>query len=137
MSIIYDALKKVENKLELTEAKDIASGIRQIAKKKPYYFYLVAVVAGLALASVTYNVVTKNYLAKTIKATPNDYAQAKLGLALNLNGIFFSGDTSYALINNQIVKEGDTVMGVTVKRITSKDVELLKNGVVVKLSSRE
>lgn len=137
MSIIYDALKKVENKLELTETKDIASGVKKLAKKKPHYFYLVAVVAGLTLASLAYKMITKQYLAKAIKTTPNDYARAKLGLELNLNGIFFSGDTNYALINNQIVREGDSLMGATVRRITSKDVELLRDGIVVKLSNRE
>jgi len=137
MSIIYDALRKVENKLELTGEKNIAAGIKHMAKKKPHYFYPVAILAGIVLASVTYNVVTKHSLAGIFKIQPQDYTQAKFGIQLTLNGIFFSGDTNYALINNQILKEGDSLKGVRVKRITSEAVELDKNGVVVRLSNKK
>lgn len=137
MSIIYDALRKVENKLDLTNEKNIAAHIKHMAKKKPYFFYFLVIVTGLTLASVAYNVATKYYLAGVIKIAPSDYAKAKLGFEVTLNGIFFSGDANYALINNQIVREGDTLMGATIKRITSEVVELDKDGVVVRLSNRQ
>jgi hypothetical protein len=137
MSIIYDALRKVEDKLDLTGKKNIAVQIKRAAKKRPYYFYLLIIATGLTLASVTYNVVTKYYPARVSKIGSSEYAQAKLGLDLTLNGIVFSGDTNYALINNQIVKEGDMLLGATIKRISSEVVELVKNGVVVRLSNRK
>ena len=137
MSIIYDALRKVEDKLDLTGKKNIAVQIKRAAKKRPYYFYLLIIATGLTLASVTYNVVTKYYPARVSKIASDEYAQAKLGLDLTLNGIVFSGETNYALINNQIVKEGDMLLGATIKRISSEVVELVKNGVVVRLSNRK
>lgn len=41
-----------------------------------------------------------------------------------LNGIFASGTGSYCLINNRIVREGDTILGVKVVRIESNKVVL-------------
>lgn len=45
--------------------------------------------------------------------------------ALVLNGIVFSSDKGYALINNTIVIEGDKIEGLTVVRITKDRVELI------------
>jgi hypothetical protein len=137
MSIIYEALKKVENKLELTGKKNIVADVKRIAQKKPYYFYLVAIVVGLTLASITYNVISKRYLAKVVKISASDQGPAKLGNEITLNGIVFTGDSNYALLNNQIVREGDAVRGIMVKRITSEVVELDKNGVLYRLSNRK
>jgi type II secretory pathway component PulC len=44
--------------------------------------------------------------------------------SLILNGIFFSKDDSYALINNQILREGESIEGLLVKKISSTEVEL-------------
>lgn len=53
-----------------------------------------------------------------------------------LNGLFFSAEDAYALINNQIVKEGESVDGATVKRIDEDGVELEFNGAKVELPYR-
>ncbi|MDD5432878.1 MAG: hypothetical protein PHO70_07865 [Candidatus Omnitrophica bacterium] len=54
-----------------------------------------------------------------------------------LNGIFFSEDKGgYALVNNQIVKVGDTINGAVVKKITDELVELETEGSIIKLSTR-
>ena len=137
MSIIYEALKKVENKLELTGTKNIVAETKRIIQKKPYYSYLVVIVVGLTLASITYNVIAKRYLARVVKISGGDQGPAKLGNEITLNGIVFAGDSNYALINNQIVREGDAVMGIIIKRITSESVELDKNGVLYRLSNRK
>lgn len=137
MSIIYDALKKVENKLELNGGKNLAADVKRIVRKKPVYFYFALVVAGITLASVAYNVITKSYLDRVVTISANEHGPARLGNDLTLNGIFFSGQTNYALLNNQIVREGDAVMGVTVRRITSELVELDKNGVLYRLSNKK
>ena len=52
---------------------------------------------------------------------------------LILNGIFFSQDEPYALINNQIVKESETIEGATVKRIKVDEVEVEKEGSILTL----
>jgi type II secretory pathway component PulC len=44
--------------------------------------------------------------------------------SLILNGVFASESSSYALINNQVVREGDTISGVKVLRIYSNRVDL-------------
>ena len=53
---------------------------------------------------------------------------------LVLNGIFFSGGAGYALINNQILEEGDGISGLVVRKITEGDVELKTKNSVVTLS---
>ncbi len=56
--------------------------------------------------------------------------------SLVLNGVFFSQDKGYALINNRIVKEGDVVNGATVTRINLNDVELKTADSTIKLSTQ-
>jgi len=51
-----------------------------------------------------------------------------------LNGIFFSENKGFALINNNIVKIGDTVEGALVTRITADEVELNSAGATIKLN---
>jgi len=41
-----------------------------------------------------------------------------------LNGVYFSGDKGYALINNQILEEGDSIGDAIVEKITLDFVEL-------------
>ena len=53
--------------------------------------------------------------------------------SLVLNGVFFSKDTGYALLNNHVVKEGDFIEGAKVKRITLDGVVLEYSGREVKL----
>jgi len=55
---------------------------------------------------------------------------------LVLNGIFFSGQDGYALINNQIVREGDSIEGLKVTKISADTVELDNQGERVTLSTR-
>ena len=47
---------------------------------------------------------------------------------LSLNGIVSDKDNSYAIINNEVVKPGDTVNGMTVIEISEKSVILEQNG---------
>lgn len=54
-----------------------------------------------------------------------------------LNGIFFSDNKGFALINNQIVAVGDKVSGATVKRISADEVELDLDGSTLKLTTRQ
>lgn len=56
--------------------------------------------------------------------------------SLVLNGVFFSQDEGYALINNRIVKEGDVVGGATVMRINLNEVELKTADSTIKLSTQ-
>ena len=53
---------------------------------------------------------------------------------LVLNGVFFEKDFGYALINNQIVKTGDTINQAKIKMISLDGVELDFFGKKIKLS---
>jgi hypothetical protein len=52
-----------------------------------------------------------------------------------LNGVFFSQNEGCALINNHIVKKGDTVEGAVVKQIRLDEVELESDGAVITLKA--
>ncbi|MBP7216991.1 MAG: hypothetical protein KBA46_06895 [Candidatus Omnitrophica bacterium] len=55
---------------------------------------------------------------------------------LTAQGIFRSDTDYYAIINNKIVREGDTINGATVTRIGQNDIELDVNGQTLRLSTR-
>lgn len=153
MSIIYDALKKVEESHNITStAKTNKEGKRQ----NKIYLLLInvfVVCSGIFIASIfwrfltkplpTNNMVPKN-LPRIIKETPKVNLETKPPVSaetkeeiknnLVLNGVFFSGDEGYALINNQIVKEGDLIAGAVVKRISLDEIELESEGSIIKLS---
>ena len=65
---------------------------------------------------------------KEAKTTPSE--------PFMLNGIFFTGEQGYALINNRIVKEGDVIKGATLLRIEADMVELkAADGSTIRLST--
>jgi len=81
----------------------------------------------------------KKNLAKEIKA-PGAPAQITDKIQkplpdLTLNGVFFSENESYALINNRIVKEGDEIEGLRVARIGLNEVEIQTNGSTITLKT--
>lgn len=53
--------------------------------------------------------------------------------ALVLNGVFISDNETYALVNNQIVKIGDTIDGAVVQKIAMNEVELGFAGKTIQL----
>lgn len=147
MSIIYDALKKVEQSREVPTKAN--SGVEKPKPRlKIYLAYTLALFLGIWITNGVFALFSKpgvvnqaskediyNYapvspdiskVASSIPLTKADFA---------LNGIFFSEDEGFALINNQIVKEGDVVNGAKVLRISVNAVELDSQGSVIKLSS--
>jgi len=157
MSIIYDALKKVQksNNLRLEVVKETKSFKPKI---KQHLFYLIVVCLGIFIGNIFFGFLShpKSSIVKQAKPSVQEVApvpEQKASLEteppissntieepkepLVLNGIFFSEDKGYALINNKIVKEGDTIGGATVKRITSDNVELEKEGSVSRLTTNQ
>lgn len=154
MSIIYDALKKIED--DVHKEVEIKKEKRHKPKRKIYIMYAVyALVISLGLfgANILFGFLARldNYPAKHLNVHPPAEAnipQTQAGKnkteitqplvvsppqkavlpPLILNGVFFSGNESYALINNQIVKEGDVIAAATVVRITLEAVTLEANG---------
>jgi hypothetical protein len=151
MSIIYEALKKVGD----SGSANPLSGKEKNKKTpiKPYLLYILVVVSGLFIANLLFSLFTarppgalqaqiappqKKLSAASIPAPANLTAQViekEASPAWALNGVFFSQDSGFALINNQIVKEGDTVLGATVVRITRDLVELKFKDSEIKLYS--
>ncbi len=158
MSIIYDALKKVENKLREPKAQDLR--IMPLAKKnvpiKIFVLFLAVLALGFLMAKVLFSF---GFIEKAIPAAslpkPPSTSMAPKQQVINippelnenpgsiepgvsapsqnkapdlspfvLNGVFFSGQEGYALINNQILKEGDVIAGAKITRITLEGVEL-------------
>ena len=152
MSIIYDALKKIQtdtknNNILVPERKPLNT------KNHKYRTYFLAAIllafisayvflrpapnppsslaqqkqvtdpqaseeATLTTPALTYTSPSEEMM---FEVSSNDEPKTP---SLSLNGLFFSENEKYAIINNQIVREGDVLAGATVKRITSSGVEL-------------
>jgi hypothetical protein len=119
-------------------------------------FFLLAIGIGIYIGNSTFDILGKSKaLLKTFSsAWPFGRKNAEKGPStpsrgipllpgpkkgtdsLALNGVFFSGKEGYALINNQIVKVGDSVSGATVRSIKEDEVALDLRGEIIKLSTR-
>lgn len=154
MSVIYDALKKVE-KLGLKPVLNQGP-----VKKKPnfviYLVYPLIILAGMVSAKFFFDLFvpaskgTSNQIAtsaatvlktagpapnittpplttqapENVAAAPRQETKVPPQSAYVLNGVFFSGNEGHALINNQISKIGETVETATVVNISMEGVEL-------------
>ena len=156
MSIIYDALKKVETGLKIENKK--------ILNTKPIFIYVGIVVIGFLVAQFLFNSFTPATPVSKLKVSvtalkaaaqqqpqqqllpqaqpqqtqpqplPQSQEQPAVMPSLVLNGIFFTGNDGYCLINNQILKVGDEIEGVVVEKISEQEVELSNRGTTIKLS---
>ncbi|MFA6349378.1 MAG: general secretion pathway protein GspB [Candidatus Omnitrophota bacterium] len=154
MSIIYDALKKVENSDGLASINKFKDTRGKVSKRN-FILYVFALGCGIILANAIFSIFsrpTPGIRVAGIKAKSAAAAIARQDLPiaetyvppvadepkspkLVLSGVFFSQTSSCAIINNQIVKEGDIIEGVIVKRINPDDVVLESSGVPFTLSS--
>lgn len=160
MSIIYDALKKVQNNTDNNKAQEKIEIVKPVrAKTNPLLIYILVICLGLVLGNYAYN-----YFGLQKKSVPPLSAQPKAATpipapvkqiappaaitpdapvaslsnsepALVLNGVFFEQGEGYALINNKIVRVGDKIENAKVKEIALSGVELEFEGKVIKLLS--
>lgn len=156
MSIIYDALKKVE----ASNYSEEQASIKKI-EPRTILVYGLAAFFGVVIAGVLFNffsrlplpkntvlkesqlasgpVVNNTAALQTVKENPQApsplAAPVKEAPLFVLSGIFFSDDEGYALINNQIVKEKDFIQGAAVKIISKDSVELESGGSIIKLTT--
>jgi len=147
MSIIYEALKKVEAQ----GAKQPIAEKLMAPKAKPgikvVLFYILIVVAAIFMMNLFYRLISTSHPAKpaplpTQAKNPSPEVPAMpevqgpvFSRRLDLNGVFYSGNEAYALMNNQIIKVGDIIEGAVVKRISLEGVELEKEGQFVQIST--
>lgn len=160
MSIIYDALKKAQVKITRPEGilpkPAHKKNTRPISSNFLAYFLVIAV--GLSAGAILYS-----YFKLQRKITPPPIQipappvqmppQAKEEPpapkvispqpekqetipSFTLNGIFFSENDTYALVNNRIVREGDDIEGCLVKKINPTDVEIALRDKIIKLSTK-
>ena len=160
MSIINEALKKTEQSIHNNSAKETPPPETK-PSAKPYILYILILVAGLLISNFIFGLLshkTKTTTAqKRVPATPIRPGGAlkiaepavktpakEIVLEENkvpetvfiLNGIFFSDNDGYALVNNQIVRENDLVDGARIKTITANSVELDNAGKIITLATQ-
>jgi hypothetical protein len=141
MSIINDALKKIEKSVTQNPA---LPSIREKTGRKfkiPYYLILILIpLAGIfflkknAPQPVSAPLTSIPSLPlKNLRLQPEEKKSAPPVQSVSsgnpdspftLNGVFFSEGQGYALINNQIAKENDLIKGAKVVRIGLEEVEL-------------
>lgn len=172
MSIIYDALKKVEESSIKEIKPQVDASERNRRGLKTYLLYGLAACVGLFAVNVLFTFLSRpKQIVKVDRIDPaqvpkvpappavqprvpiqnqapvqqpaqqttpraSPVKMSSKGLLI-LNGIFFSENEGYALINNHIVKEGDTVNSAIVKRIGVDDVELEVDGENVSLTTAQ
>jgi len=175
MSIIYDALKKVDNSNNKESQEQSNKEDRESKPKtRMYLVYILVTCLGIFLGNIVFKFLSTSniFLQRPKKEAPKVLAKSKPssptsskpagkkpeanpyqallrgvlpGAIKNepkpppwvLNGVFFSQEEGYALINNKIAKEGDVVDGATVKKITLQEVELDSGGSTIKLSTSQ
>lgn len=136
MSIIYDALKRVEDKT----AKDTKSNLgssKADKSKFPWKAFLFFVLISLGLGGL----LIVNLRVRTGASTPKELiipekksAPPKEVSGLSLKGIFFSDGEYIALINDQMVKVGDFIGEAELIRIEPDGVEIKIGDSTLKLS---
>ena len=158
MSIINEALKKTEEHLQKNTTKDNPLPHKP-AGPKPFLLYILILLAGLLLSNFIFTLLRhlplgnvssstqtpmKNALpviqitnSPSLPLLPSQPLEVKKPAKANfvLNGIFFSDNDGYALVNNQIVRENDYVDGAKVGLITANTVELDNAGQTITLAT--
>lgn len=160
MSIINEALKKTEEYLQKNAAKDNPLPAKPV-RSKLFLFYFIFLLAGLGLGSFIFNRLGRQSETKNLASsnqslkfsaiqTPPKSAAPEIPAAIPaaatlpktpatanfvLNGIFYSDNAGYALVNNQIVRENDEVDGAKVVSITVNTVELNNAGNTITLTA--
>ncbi|MCX5669072.1 MAG: hypothetical protein NTX89_03000 [Candidatus Omnitrophica bacterium] len=153
MSIINEALKKTEEHLKKNAGK-VSSLPHKPSGLKPFLLYILILLAGILLGNFIFTLLrhkiqtiqTPKINADLVIPTTNPPSlptlpsqppeeNKPLESSFVLNGIFFSANDSYALINNQIVRENDSVNGAKVGLITANSVQLDNAGQTITLST--
>jgi hypothetical protein len=153
MSIINEALKKTEEHIQEKAQKRVDS-----LNKKPVFknilLYILIILCGFFLSNIILNLLGRKVkpagipekivlpskqievvplpTPSTLPDTEAEKPQPDKPVFV-LNGIFFSDNDGYALINNEIVRENDTIDKARVSKITVDSVELNQEGKITTL----
>lgn len=156
MSIINEALKKTEQYVHINTAGKIQPHKTKLSPKL-FLIYALILLSGLFLSHIIFKLlgqkVVKTQPQKEIIAVVQNQQttlpallpvkpaslteeQKKPEVNYILNGIFFSDNDGYALVNNQIIRESDSVDGAKVIKITPNSVELDSQGTLITLNTQ-
>lgn len=164
MSIIYEALKKLGRhpSVQSQSGETGQPGLPRKIKIIPVAAYIVLVILGMLVAKKGFDYlfpkpvstlpIRQTHPTVPAPALPPDpvvvppppAAEVKAEAVPEpapeekyvLNGVFSSGNENYALINNQIVKQGDQLEEAIVEKITLDAVELKTLEGPIKLTNR-
>ncbi|MCM8799906.1 MAG: hypothetical protein NC900_04195 [Candidatus Omnitrophica bacterium] len=161
MSIIYEALKKLQNSHQ-KEGFD-----KRIEKQKNFYlfFYIFTVILGIIIAKYIFSLFNLSLtgrlesmdkinityqsqkplenLSKEIsfpekKETASEDKDDTFQLSeLKLSGILYDPLNPFVIINNRILKKGDCIKGVCIKQIFEDRIELDFNGKRLELNLKD
>ena len=156
MSIINEALKKTQKKLELTSPSPASPAPAAVEKSIWLWFFTGLIFAGfigcgIVFVSLIYSnswapspVLKKQKSEITIEAVRQKYLptislkdlpKQKPG-EIALNGIITMGDEQFALLNNEIYRAGDYAEGRRILSITKDKVELFDKGKILVLKTK-
>lgn len=166
MSIIYDALKKVEASISSRDSLVTKPDKKERKSKLKNYLprtkmvrgllYILVICLGFFIANIFFGVISKPSIIgksqlpviqkealptlipkeETLLDTSLPVStERRAAPLLVLNGVFFSENEGYALINNRIVKKGDVIDGAVVMQINLDGVECKFEDSVISLSS--
>jgi len=143
LSIIYDALKKVEKNVNKTSSDKEEPKNNNTKKPRPILIYIFVILLGLYAGNMVFGLwarpkakpsspptiseVTTNKISapiQPIKTTLAVEPTQTRAPTLILNGVFFQQDQGYALINNRILKINDTILEAKVEEISLEKVVL-------------
>ncbi|RKY29442.1 MAG: hypothetical protein DRP74_08805 [Candidatus Omnitrophota bacterium] len=140
MSIIYDALKRLEDKSKKhagLEADRPEGGKSKLSKVVFAVLFLIALSSVSLLVIKIYKMPARHTpLASETLRIPNEKISSprKEASGLSLNGIFFSDGEYLALINDRMVKVGDYIGKAQVVKIEPDGVEVKFKDSTLRLS---
>lgn len=146
MSIIYDALKKVENPEIKPKVKpplenlNLNSSKQSLQPKNSKAIYIVIPLVLVSIILLTKSIIgaTSNKPTKVAPQTPPATMKIPSSTSrLTLNGIVYDNKRSYAIVNNEVVRIGDSIKGAKIIRILPKAVEFEVKGKTIILKSGE
>lgn len=152
MSIIYDALKRVEKSASGTTADRDRLKTNPPNKPKPILVFILVILSALFAGNITYYLLMHPKRKPTPPPAPVIAIPAKPpeplvneekpvaplpapDPTLTLSGVFFQHGKGYALINNRILEAGDKIEGATIKEISLEKVALDFEGRIITLTN--
>jgi hypothetical protein len=140
MSVVNDALKKAGKEFESNDRNKPASANKKIPVVIPFIFIAIVILLGIFFLRRNAPEITSDNIAggydksgSAIQSTLNNVEQKNTSVKAmkskniaKLNGIVYGDEGKWAIVNDEIVKEGDSFLGGEIVSIT-KDLVKIEN----------